>query len=126
MGFFDVGSVPVFSTGAGTATNPSTTTLIAELDSTQLNSFSGTKAWPGQVTWIVGASTLATLVLEQATSTTIDSTTPRDAIQIQVPVNQSGQYMTKHRIEVGDRLRVRALSTFTGTAVAKIYAEPLT
>jgi hypothetical protein len=134
MSFFDVGSAPVFSTGAGIATNPSTTTLCAEIDSTQLGAltggsvlgFKGGRTVPCQVTWIVACSTVALLTLEQVVSTGLGDTAIVCETPLMVTVNQSGQYMTKHFINPGDRFRVRVEgSTFQATVAAKIFAEAL-
>lgn len=110
---------------AGIATNPSTSVMIAEVDSTQL-SILRAGGHNCQVTWVLGASTLAIWQLEQTLSTGIDiSTSGRDLIFVQTPTGQSGQYVTKHRIVSGDRLRARLQTAITGVATAKIQVEPL-
>ena len=126
MASFDVGSVPVFSTGTGVSANPTTATLLAEIDSTQFQTHSPNRTLPYQVTWFIAATTLAQLTLEHCLSTGLGSTALRCEIPALVTVNQTGQYITKHAIQPGDRLRVRVEgSTFTGTACVWISAEPL-
>lgn len=125
MAYFDWGNTPIVSTGTGLASNPDTATLVAQVDSTQLGAIT-----PGgqnfRVTWIVGASTLATWHLEQCLSTGLGSTAVRDDTPVLTPTNQSGQYVVTLKLEPGDRLRARLDAAITGTATAKISAEPLT
>ncbi len=126
----DWGSVPINSSGGTTAgswgleTNPSTSTLIAEIDSTQLAQvLSGGSVY--QVSWLVGASTNVTWLLEQASSTDL-SVAVRDLSYVQTPSGQTGQYILSYKLQKGDRLRARLLAGITGTATAKISAEPMT
>jgi hypothetical protein len=128
MSFFGTGNRTVNSTGLGDVTsNPTTGTLIAEIDcnSTQATIRRGGEPW--QVTWIVGAqTTLATFRLEQTLSTGLDmSTAGRDLTLVMVSSGQSAQYITKHNVEPGDRFRVRVNSSFQGAVVAKIIGEPM-
>lgn len=130
MGWRDWGSVPVnsrggASTGFGIETNPSSATLIAEIDSTALRRIVQTGAV--QVTWMLGCSTNAIWVVEQATSTNLASTSNIvDRAYIQTPANQTGQYILTYKVNQGDRLRARLDSAITGVATCKISAEPLT
>lgn len=132
MSFFGWANRSVNSGGTGAlgpVSNPSTGTLLAELDFNGTNAtlLPGGQVWG--VTWIVGAgTTLATLNLEHCQSTDLDmtqSTTYRRSITTQISSGQSAQFFTKHTLEVGDRLRVRVNSSFTGVANAYISAEPL-
>lgn len=125
----DWGSVPVNSSGGTTAgswgieVNPSTATLVAEIDSTQLAQvLSGGSVY--QVSWLVGASTNAVWQLEQASST--DLAAVRDLTYVQTPSGQSGQYILSYKLQRGDRLRARLQTGITGVATAKISAEPMT
>lgn len=125
MSFFTPGTPSINST-QGVAANPSTSVLVAELDSTQLAVVrAGGQNF--QVTWIVGGSTAVVWRLEQCLSTGLDmSTAGRDSHIVYTPINQSGQYMTKQRLEVGDRLRVRVDAALAAANVAAtIIAEPL-
>lgn len=130
MAWRDWGSTPInshggTSTGYGIETNPSSATLIAEIDSTQLaNVLKGGSLH--QVTWVLGASTNATWMVEQASSTSLSTSAIRDRTYIQTPSNQSGQYILTYKLEKGDRLRARIEGGVTGVATAKISAEPLT
>lgn len=126
----DWGSVPINSSGGTTAgsngleTNPSTDTLIAEVDSTQLATvLAGGSVY--QVIWIVGASTNAIWQLEQASSTNL-ATATRATTYVQTSVSQSGQYVLSYKLQKGDRLRARLQAGITGVATAFISAEPMT
>lgn len=126
----DWGSVPVNSSGGTTAgswgieTNPSTDTLVAEIDPTQLAAvLSGGSVY--QVSWLVGASTNVVWLLEQASSTNL-ATAPRDLTFVQTPSGQTGQYILSYKLQKGDRLRARLQTAITGTATCKISAEPMT
>lgn len=106
-------------------TNPSSATLIAEIDSTQLASVLKGGSLH-QVTFIIGASTNAIWMLEQASSTLLSAGAIRDRTYVQTPANQSGQYILTYKLEKGDRLRARIDGGITGVATCKISAEPLT
>ena len=122
MPWRDWGNVPVNSTGAGVTTNPSTSDLIAEIDSTQLAQvLSGGSLY--QVSFVLGASTSTMWKIEQAFSTNLADV--RDLTNILTPANQSGQYILTYKLQQGDRLRARC-EAFTGFATAKISAEPMT
>lgn len=126
MGFFGTGNHAIESTQLGSVTNPTTQTLLAEIDfnSTMATARSGGE--PYQVSWIVGLpATVATFLLDHALSTGTASTGIRNQTVVQVSSNQSGQFVTKHTIQPGDRLRVRVASSFTGSANAKIIADPI-
>ena len=131
MSWKDWGNTPVNSSGGTTAgswgleTNPSTATLIAEIDSTQLTQvLSGGSMY--LVTWIVGASTNAIWQLEQASDTGLALTSVRELLYVQTPSGQSGQYVMTYKLQRSDRLRARLQSAITGVATAKISAEPIT
>ncbi len=126
MPWRDWGNPPVFSTTAQPVSNPSTATLCAEIDSTQL----GTKDLAdGQkllvmTTWLVGGDTTATWQLEAATSTALNAGV--QAVFIKTPTGQSGQYITVNELYANYRLRARVVSTFTASVVASITAERMT
>jgi len=118
------GNVPVNSS-AGLFTNPSTSDLIAEIDSTQLAQvLSGGSLY--QVSWLAGASTNAVWQFEQASDTTFSTTAIRESATVLTPANQTGQYILTYKLQKGDRLRARVQSAFTGFASCKISAEPVT
>lgn len=126
MAWFDWGNAPINSTATGIATNPDTTTLVAEIDSTQLGTANYATGQSGlfRTTWIVGCSTTAIMVLEQTASTALAATV--DSTPVSIPTGQSGQYVLTMKLEKNHRLRVRMNSSVTATATAKIHAEPLT
>ena len=125
MAWRDWGNPPINSTGAGFVSNPSTSDLVAEIDSTQLATIlSGGQSF--MVTWVLGGSTTLTWRLEQVLSTGLGSTAVRDLTLLTTPTGQSGQYTWTYKLEKGDRLRALLNSSVTATAYAKIIAEPLT
>ena len=104
---------------------PDTSTLLAELDSTQL----GTANFrPGQqqnvlVNWILGCDTNATWQCETCASTALNSGV--DIFYPKTAPSQSAQYQTAHRIGKDYRIRARLYSTAVN-ASAFISAEIVT
>lgn len=133
MSFFGTGNRSVnstgviVSTGGGYITNPTTATLLAEVDCNDTMAHVNVASEPWQVSWIVGTqTTLATFRLEQALSTgLLMSSAGRDLTVVMVSSGQSAQFVTKHNVLPGDRFRIRVESSFTGGAAGKIVAEPL-
>ena len=138
MSWFDWGDKPItsysaFSSDVGSAvvSNPTSTTLLAEIDSTKLHSglYGGTSTnlhRTFQVTCKVGASSNGSFLLEAAPSTALASTAVRRRVVIFSPPNQTAQYTDYWTLQSGDRLRVLVASTFTGNTFAEISAVPLT
>lgn len=123
--FHDWGNAPIKSTTVS-ATDPSTSTLIAEIDSTQFGQVS-TRALGYRVFWRAGASTGGIFLLEHALSTGLGSTAVRNVSMVFTGANQTAQFLDTYQIEPGDRLRVRsAAAGLTGTFSAQISAEPMT
>jgi len=97
--------------------NPASTTLIAEIDSTKLHSglYGGASTSlhrTFQVTWRVGASSNGFFMLEAAPSTALGSTAVRRREIIFTPPGQTAQYTDYWTLQSGDRLRVVPQSTF--------------
>ena len=138
MSFFDWGdkpitSYPAFSSGAESAviSNPASTTLLAEIDSTQLHAglYGGTSTGlhrTFQITWEVGGSSNVSWRCESAPSTDLTSTGTRQRKLVFTSPNQSAQFTTFWTLQRGDRLRVLVASTVTGNYAASITAVPLT
>lgn len=128
MSFFSPGSKAVFST-QGIASNPSTATLVAEIDSTAINRIvpTGSAGVNCQVAWIVGCSTASIWQLEQATSTGLDMSTAGVAqVNVIVAKDQSAQFMTKHFVQTGHRFRARPnAGQASANAMVTIVVEPL-
>ena len=136
MSFFGWGPNSVESSQLGLVTNPTTATLLAEVD---LNSSMVHVKAGGQtfgVTWILSVpTTVATFLCDHALSTGVASTGIRNQIAAPLSSNQTIQLFTKHHVQStqqttaaagqGDRFRVRLASSFTGSAGAKIIVEPL-
>lgn len=125
MAFFDSGNPPINSTGFAPIAAPSTATLVAELDSTQL----GTKDFvTGQsrifvAHWIVGCDTAVTWQCEVATSTALGA--GREIFYPKTGTGLSAEFLTRHNLGPNERLRVRMFST-GANAAAFISAEALT
>jgi hypothetical protein len=124
MSWYDIGNSPINSTYAPVGA-PSTASIIAELDSTQLltKDFRDGFQQNHRVTWIVGASTTAIFQLEHTNSTAL--TGALDTTYVQTPTGQSGQYVYTVRLGKDSRLRARLNST-AANACAFIQAEALT
>lgn len=127
MSFYGWGNVPVNSTTAQPVSNPSTATLVAVVDSTQLGTVNlmATQHLPCLVTALVGADTAATWQIEISASSTL-ADQPDYSWFLKTPTGQSGQYMLKGRITKNSQVRARLNSTFTGSAVASLSVEVLT
>ena len=116
MAWRDWSNPPVQSTQA-LATDPSTATLIAEVQSLENKLY--------EVRWCVGASTAAIFRLDHALSSGLGSTGARDRTVVFTGSNQSAEYVFAYRAESGDRFRVTVESSFSGSVFAKISAEVL-
>ena len=128
--WYDWGCQPVNSTNVaeGTTNNPSSSALLAEIDSTQLGTVNliGNQTKNFRVTWLLGCDTNATFLCEVVNSTVVPPT-QGDQIVIRTPVNQSGQYMTNHAVPQNGRIRVRSANNISaGNAYVTIQAEPVT
>jgi hypothetical protein len=127
MSWYDFGNPPITST-QGIAGGPSTATLIAELDSTELltKDFTSGHQQNYRVSMIAGASTTATFAFEHCLSTGLGSTALVQApINIYTPTGQSAQYVFNIRAGKDSRFRVRMTST-AANAAATLQAEALT
>jgi hypothetical protein len=134
MGARNYGNVPLWSTTAGTQTDPSTATLVAELIIPSPGSTDMASLY--EVRFSVGASTGAIWRLECAQSSGLGSTAIRladndssNAFQRAVNFtgsNQTSEFVYTFKAKPGDRFRAVPLSSFTGTAAAAIQAECLT
>lgn len=122
MAFFVTGDPPILSTQA-TATNPSTTTLIAQVDSTQLNTT--IRGGIYQFNLWLGSDTAALWWAEHCVSTGLGSTAVTKRTILRTASGQHSQFCVRHKLEKDDRFRVRVGSTFTGAADATIAAERL-
>ena len=137
MSFFTFGTNSVCST-QGIASNPTTSVLIAEIDSTTLaDRILSNGGQNCQVTWIVGYGSTAGIFwqLEAATSTALNAGVNSPECPQFWPITsgstggvngQTAQFVTKMRLERGMRLRARVATAFNaGSAAATIICEPL-
>lgn len=120
---------PIDSTFAASA-NPSTSTLLAELESTNFG-YPSTLAItpPGDrlyaVNIYIGASTLAYFAVEHATSTGLGSTAITSQLLLRTASGQHSQFLKVFKLGATDRIRVRPQSTATGTYEAFLSAQEL-
>ncbi len=122
--WYSLGNTPVNSTTPQPVTNPSTSALCAEIDSTQLltQNLVGAQELRYRVTWLLGSDTNATWQLETASSTALSAGV--DILFVKTPAAQSGQYVTNHKLLKDYRLRARVQAAIAaGTTVATIQAE---
>ncbi len=123
MSFYTRGNPPINSTYA-TVSAPSTSTLIAELDSTQLGTANYRAGFEQNhiLRMILGASTTATWQIEHANSTALAS--PLETVNLYTATGQSAQFIWCFRLGKDSRLRARLAST-AALATANFSAEVL-
>jgi hypothetical protein len=123
MSFYVNGNPPINSTYAP-VNNPSTTALLAELDSSNF----APNDQRHQKTYVVnislGGSTGGYWVVEQAASTAIVAA-PLDAVFYRTASGQTSQFVRKYKLAATDRIRVRHVSSVTGLFEASLQAEEL-
>ena len=124
MAFFLLGTVPIGSTFSEAA-NPSTSTLLAELDS---SNFGNTNDGPAERSYVVnaylGGSTAGYWSVERATSTALNAR--QDFYLFRTSPQQTSQFVCYFRLTARtDRIRVRHYSTNTGTYEAKLMAQEI-
>lgn len=130
----DFGNAPLWSTTAGTGTDPSTTTVIAQIIIPTPQS--SVVACQYEVRYVIGASTGGFWRLECATdaglstgsirAATNDSTAALQRSLVFTGSNQTSEFVLTQRAYQGDRFRILAQSSFTGTYAGSIQAEPIT
>lgn len=122
------GNRPINSTFAP-VNNPSTTILLAELESTN---FGIDLTHPIQqsrtytVSIYLGGSTGGYWAVEQATSTAISAGAVVDAFYPRTASGQTSQFVRKYVLAPTDRIRVRHVSSVTGLFEASLQAEEWT
>lgn len=126
MAWHDVGNKPINSTGlTGPIGAGSTATLYAELDSTMLGTanFRLGQSLDFQVTYIMGADTVATWQCGVCNSTALNSGV--DEFFPKTPTGQTAQYVLQHTLQKDQRIRIRQQSSAAGGA-GYLSAVPLT
>lgn len=127
MAWYADGDAPINSTTDHTVVAaPSTATLIAEIDSTQLGTvnFSVNQTRKYRCTIGVGADSNATWQFEQVNSTALTTSTHATCWMLKSAPSQTGQYVINCTLGQNDRLRLRMESTKVN-ACGWIQAEPL-
>lgn len=123
MSFFLTGNVPINSTFAP-VNNPSTTALLAELESTNFGRNSSAYPLIYNVNITLGGSTGGYWVFEVATSTAISAGVVTDFAYYRTASGQTSQFVRKVRLaNATDRIRVRHASSVTGLFEASLQAE---
>ncbi len=124
MSYFQTGNPPITSTFAA-ATDPSTTALLAELDSSNFSRAAGSlKERIYNVMAYLGGSTGAYWVVERSASTAINS--GLEQFRVRTASGQTSQFVFRFRsTAVTDRIRVRHVSSVTGTFDATLLAEEI-
>jgi hypothetical protein len=122
MAFFVTGNAPINSTFA-VVVSPSTTALIAELDSSNFGSSGKARTYSVNI-WL-GGSTGQVWVVEQVTSTSVSGTNVVDFFNPFTGSGQTSQFVRKYKVSGNDRIRVRHLSSVTGNFTASLQAEEI-
>jgi hypothetical protein len=122
--YFATGNPPITSTFAS-ATDPSTAALLAELDSSNFKY--GTLALKEHVYQVhayLGGSTGAYWIVERSASTALNSAV--EQYRVRTASGQTSQFVFKFKsTAVTDRIRVRHVSSVSGTFDATLCAEEL-
>jgi hypothetical protein len=121
MSFYAPGGRPITSTDAP-ATDPSTTAILAELDSTSFGSTRGGRHYAVNV--YLGGSTACTFIVEHATSTNIASSAASES-HLFWSGGPTAQYVKRFVLNGSDRIRVRQPTAVAGTFHAKLQAEEI-
>lgn len=119
MSFFVPGAPPVNST-SGQLTDPSTSVICAELDS---SNFLSTRGGIYSVQMWCGCSTVAEFWLEHCVSTGLGSSAIAERTIVRVSANQTPQYIKKFKLANNDRIRVRVGVAITGTQTAEVKLQ---
>jgi len=126
MSFFGWGNRSVESTTIGLLANQTTSALFAEVDLNGTNASVIAGGAPWGVTWILSNLTTGVVFLcDHASSTDVSTGGIINQFAIPMSSANSAQFYTKHTVAHGHRFRVRHQSSVTGSASAKIIAEPL-
>jgi oligoribonuclease NrnB/cAMP/cGMP phosphodiesterase (DHH superfamily) len=122
MGRYAAGSAPINST-AGAATDPSTSAILAELDSTNFQSSRNGRIYAVDI-WI-GGSTSQVWQLEVASSPNVDSTSILERTTLRNGSGITHQYVKKFKLDGHQRIRLRQPTAVAGTYEAKLQAEEI-
>lgn len=125
MAWHDWGNKPINSTGVAVVAAPSTSSLIAELDSTMLGTvhFVSGQSRIFNVSYVLGADTNVTWQVGTCASTALNAGV--DEFFPKTGTALSAQFVMQHTLEKDHRIRVRMAST-GANASAYISAVPLT
>lgn len=129
MAYYDAGNPSINSTGATFVSDPSTATLVAELDSTQLGTafYQAGQSNNVRLTVVLGgnASTNVQWVVDLASSTGLAAASIVDQKGMFTPAGQSAQYVWQWKLEKDYRIRARVNSSVAGLVAANLQAEYL-
>lgn len=119
MAFYLPGTPPINSTGTR-QTDPSTSVILAEIDSTTLGS---TRGGIFMFSIWAGCSTVADLAIEHCLSTGLGSTAVRETVLIRISPNLTPQYQKAFKLSPGDRVRARPQTAITGTQTCEVKLQ---
>jgi len=120
MSYFVTGN-PAYASTAALATDPSTSAVLAKLDSTNFNSTARDRQYV--VYAYCGGSTGAVWALERATSPNINSTSIIERITLFTASGQTSQFVAKFSLSGHEEVRVHHISSVTGSFAASLRAE---
>ena len=123
MSFYVPGNKVINSTLLGSQSNPSTSAILAELDSTNFGSSAANRKYV--INCWLGGSSVGSWVVELASSPNVDSTSILDQMVIYTAPGQTSQFVYRCSVTDRQRVRVRHFSSNTGSYAAKLQAEEL-
>lgn len=121
--FYVPGNKPIDSTQASVASNPSTSAILAELDRTNFESTGPNRQYV--VNAFLGGSSAAVWIVESATSSNVDSTSIIVQKVLYTAPAQTSQFQLRFALSGDQRIRVRHLSSNTGSYAASLQAEAM-
>ena len=126
MSFFGTDNRPLNSTQQGLVSNPTTGTLLAEVDfnDTMAHINPSTQVtMPVQVQWMIGNQTTQVVFLcDHALSTGLGATGIITQRVLPMSSAQSAQFQSFHDVRQGDRFRIRIETSVTGSVSGSISA----
>lgn len=122
MSWFVPGNPTIDSTEA-LASNPSTATILAELNAGHFGSTRANRDYA--VYAYLGGSTGAVWTWERVTSSNVNSTTILEQTTLYTASGQTSQFLKKFRVTGDQRIRLRHQSSLQGTFAAKLSAEEI-
>lgn len=111
------------STNMGVSSDPSTAAILSELTSANFESTFANRDYV--VHAFLGGSTAGVWIVEQATSSNVDSTSRMNQTVVYTAAGQTSEFVKRFRVSGVERIRVRHFSSNTGSYHATLQAEEL-